>query len=170
MRFQFTVSLVICLMKKPIILLVVFCMHLVSLVFSTETQHTWEQIRTSDRGMIVEYDDPEAPCVFPGYQYINTLKWSHSGKERKAAYLALNDSVGDILFEVIIDSQGKVVKARDVRAKSADDHTIKVVERSLKNSVFTSNVANETRYRTFYLIMRIRSDVGIKSQLRDTDG
>ena len=134
---------------------------------SKETQHTWEQIRSSDRGLIVEYDDPEVPCVFPNYRYIDTPKWSHSGKERKIAYQALNDSTGEILFEVIIDSLGKVVKARDVRSKSVDDHTIKVVESNLRNSGFTSDPINETRYRTFYLIMNVQSEVGIKSQITD---
>jgi hypothetical protein len=143
------------------------CLYLsTAALYAQETKHTWEQIQQKSHGSIYEAPSLGNDCVFPSFKYIAANQWSHNGDERTQAFKILRDSPGEILFELVIDDDGKVVRIRPFRDKHQDRRTVKAFKGWLSRFQFSVSMQTDTPFRTFYLIMDADNTVGIQSSIR----
>jgi hypothetical protein len=96
--------------------------------------------------------------VFPKLNYTNTPEFSFTKSERHAALEHLKRLDGELLYEVVADREGHVIRIRTVKSlpgRDSDYYTIGFRQRIENHKFKPSKMA--APYRTFFYPMNITS-------------
>lgn len=95
--------------------------------------------------------------LFPKRKYVATAEFSLSNAERKVALREMRWQGGELLYELVIDRSGNVVRIRVAKALAGEDNdffTIGFMQRLRDHKFLPSRM--EASYRTFFYPMSVR--------------
>jgi hypothetical protein len=102
--------------------------------------------------------EPTEIYVFPKLKYTDTPEFSFTKSERDAALQHLKRLKGELLYEVVADREGNVIRIRTVKSLAgshSDYYTIGFRQRIENHKFKPSQMA--APYRTFFFPMDITS-------------
>jgi len=91
----------------------------------------------------------------PQCRHIDSARYSFTSAERQKAIQSMSQAGADTLFELIIDGEGRVKRARLIRTKTLSCYR-EDMERHAMIMKFTPDHSSEMPYRTFYMPARYR--------------
>lgn len=104
----------------------------------------------------IKMSDLEGVTLYypPKIKFISEPRYPFTENERNLALLSLKHAKADTLFEIIIDNEGKVVKARVLKTRVRKNY-IEDLESHARRFKFTKD-PGEQQYRAFYYPVKYR--------------